>query len=148
HSRIAIQHLAFSSCGQWIASVEDETVHLWRSHLEERPHDWKYVLAVKGSLGKIGEIVWRPNKLEFATADMYGSTRAWRIVERFDEVVVQLVWGVGRSGLVASGSLLNDAIGLNTFNRNLLEQPVVDHGSFPSLGYEFLSGSLFLYEQQ
>ncbi|KAG9071591.1 WD repeats region domain-containing protein [Linnemannia hyalina] len=126
HGRITIQHFAFSSCGQWIASVEGDTVHLWRSPLDERPQDWEYVLAVEGFTGVIGEIVWRPNKLEFATADVGGSTRVWRIVERFDKVVVQLVWGTGGSGLVASGSLLNDAIGLNTFNRNLLEQPVVD----------------------
>ncbi|KAG9071590.1 WD repeats region domain-containing protein [Linnemannia hyalina] len=120
HSRIFIQHFAFSSCGQWIASVQDKTVHLWRSPLENRPQDWEYVLAVEGCLGKIKEIVWRPNKLEFATADVGGSTRVWRIVERFDKVVVQLLWGAGGSGLVASGSLLNDAIGLGTFNRNLL----------------------------
>ena len=80
------------------------------------------MLAVEGCSGRIGEIVWRPNKLEFATADVGGSTRAWRVVERFDRVVVQLVWSTGGSALVASGSLLDDAIGLNTFNRTLLEQ--------------------------
>ncbi|KAG9071602.1 WD repeats region domain-containing protein [Linnemannia hyalina] len=123
HSGITIQHFAFSSCGQWIASVEGNTVHLWRSPLEERPQDWKYVLAVEGCLGVIVEIVWRPGKLEFATADVGGSTRLWRVVERFDKVVVQLVWGFGGGGsLVASGSLLDDAIGLNAINRSLLEQ--------------------------
>ncbi|KAG9071485.1 hypothetical protein KI688_005697 [Linnemannia hyalina] len=87
-----------------------------------RPHDWEYVLAVEGCVGEIEEIVWRANKLEFATADMGGSTRVWRVVERFDKVAVQLVWGTGGSGLVASGSILDDAIGLNSLNLNLLKQ--------------------------
>ncbi|KAG9071637.1 WD repeats region domain-containing protein [Linnemannia hyalina] len=123
HSGIAIQNFAFSSCGQWIASVQDDTVHLWRSPLEVKPQDWKYVLAVEGCLGRIEEIFWRPNKLEFATADMSGSTRVWRVVERFGKVQVQLVWGAGGGGgLAVSGSLLDDAIGLNAINRNVLEQ--------------------------
>ncbi|KAF9324527.1 hypothetical protein BGZ91_002900, partial [Linnemannia elongata] len=89
---------------------------------EERPQDWKYVLAVKGCLRRIGEIVWRPNNLEFATADEGGSIRVWRIVEESGRVRVQMMWGSGESALVASGSLLDDAIGLNTLNRNLLKQ--------------------------
>ncbi|KAG9071588.1 WD repeats region domain-containing protein [Linnemannia hyalina] len=128
HSGILIQHFAFSSCGQWIASVEENRAHLWRSPLEERPQDWKYVLAVEGCLGLIDEIVWRPNKLEFATADVGGSTRVWRVVEESARVRVQLVWGTGGSGLVASGSVLDGAIGLNTLNQTLLEQ----RGAFPS----------------
>ncbi|KAG9071589.1 hypothetical protein KI688_005802 [Linnemannia hyalina] len=127
HSRITIQDFAFSSCGQWIASVEGNRVHLWRSSQEERPQDWEYVLAVEGCLGKIEEVVWRPNKLEFATADVGGSTRVWKVVEKSGRVRVQLVWGNGGSALVASGSVLDDVVGLNTFNRNLLEQPVVDN---------------------
>ncbi|KAG9071486.1 WD repeats region domain-containing protein [Linnemannia hyalina] len=123
HSHIAFQHFAFSSCGQWIASVEDDTVHLWRSPLEVRTQNWDYVLAVEGCLGKIKEIVWRPYKLEFATADMYGSTRAWKVVEESGRVLVRLVWGTGGGGgLAVSGSLFDDAIGLNTINRNLLKQ--------------------------
>ncbi|KAF9133128.1 hypothetical protein BGX30_012416, partial [Mortierella sp. GBA39] len=88
---------------------------------------------------KIEEIVWRPNKLEFATADIGESTRVWKVVEESGRVRVQLVWGTGGSGLVASGSLLDDAIGISTFNRNLLEQPVVDNRYLSSLGHRYLS---------
>ncbi|KAG0068611.1 hypothetical protein BGZ89_004404 [Linnemannia elongata] len=136
HSRIVIHHFAFSSCGQWIASVDDDMVHLWRSLLEEGPQDWKYVLAVKGCLGRIEEIVWRPNKLEFATADLGGSTRVWRLMEESGKVGVQMVWGTAGNLLVASGSLFGDAIGLSMFNQNLLEQPVVKDEKFLSMDDE------------
>ncbi|KAG0057734.1 hypothetical protein BGZ90_005290, partial [Linnemannia elongata] len=101
--------------------------------LEERLPDWEYVLAVKGCLGVISEIVWRPNGLEFATADLSGSTRVWRVVEESSKVGVQMVWGTAGSALVASGSLFGGAIGLSMFNRNLLEQPVVKDENFFSL---------------
>ncbi|KAG0049720.1 hypothetical protein BGZ89_004088, partial [Linnemannia elongata] len=130
HSDIVIQRFAFSSCGRWITSVQDDTIHLWRSRQEGGLQDWEYVLAAEGCLGVIKEIVWRPNKLEFATADVGGSTRVWRIVEKFNKVLVQLVWGTGGSALVSSGSRLDDAIGLNTFNRNLLKPLVVHDGDF------------------
>lgn len=90
--------------------------------MEERLQDWEYVLAVEGCLGEIEEIVWRPNKLEFTTAELGGSIRVWRVVEESGRVRVQMVWGSGGSALIVWGSLLSDAVGLSVFNKNLLKQ--------------------------
>ncbi|KAG9066993.1 hypothetical protein KI688_012905 [Linnemannia hyalina] len=122
---------AFSSCGQWVATAHSTSVRLWRlpslDQDQEAPplQDQDCVSVIEGFTSDVNDVVWRPNKLEFATASDEGSIRAWRVVENKDgsgRVSVDLVWSSGLAVLVASGAVLNGVIGLGVANRRLLEQ--------------------------
>ncbi|KAG9067049.1 hypothetical protein KI688_012961 [Linnemannia hyalina] len=130
---------AFSSCGQWVATTHDTSVRLWRLPSPDQDQktlplqdqealplqDQDCVSVFEGFTGDVRDIVWRPNKLEFATASEEGSIRAWRVVEDSNgpgRVSIRLLWSSGPAVLAASGAVLNDTIGLSAINRKLLEQ--------------------------
>ncbi|KAF9120049.1 hypothetical protein BGW39_011703 [Mortierella sp. 14UC] len=121
--KIRMRQIAFSSCGQWVATSHSATIDLWKKvSSESLLQDWKHVFVVEGCFNVVVRIAWRPDSLEFATASGDGSTRVWRVVEESGRASVQLVWGSGEAALVASGAVLNGTVGLSTSNRRLLEQ--------------------------
>ncbi|KAG9067048.1 hypothetical protein KI688_012960 [Linnemannia hyalina] len=122
---------AFSSCGQWVATTHSTSVRLWRllSSYQDREalplQDQDCMSTIEGFTEAVNDIVWRPNKLEFATTSAEGSIRAWRVVEDSNgsgRVSIRLLWSSGPAVLVASGVILNDVIGLGAMNRMLLVQ--------------------------
>ncbi|OAQ28571.1 WD40 repeat-like protein [Linnemannia elongata AG-77] len=122
---------AFSSCGQWVATTHNTTVRLWRLPTQDQDHqtsslqDQDCVSVIEGFTRAVGDVVWRPNKLEFATASYEGSIRAWRVVEDTNgsgKVCVRLLWSSGPATLATSGAILHDTVGLSPVNRKLLEQ--------------------------
>ncbi|KAF9299266.1 hypothetical protein BGZ88_011481 [Linnemannia elongata] len=122
---------AFSSCGQWVATIHNTIVRLWRlpsldQDLQVLPlHDQDCVSVIEGFTHYVKDIFWRPNNLEFATVSDEGSIRAWRVVESNNgsgRVSVELMWSNGPSSFAASGAILNDVVGLSAMNRRLLEQ--------------------------
>ncbi|KAG9066999.1 hypothetical protein KI688_012911 [Linnemannia hyalina] len=126
-----ICQFASSSCGQWVTTGHSTSVRLWRMPSPDQGQQTLSlqgqvcVSAIEGFTGAVKDLVWRPNKLEFATASYEGSIRAWRVVEDKDgsgRVSVDLVWSSGPAVPVASGAVLNDVVGLSAVNRRLLEQ--------------------------
>ncbi|KAG9067035.1 WD repeats region domain-containing protein [Linnemannia hyalina] len=126
-----INRFAFSSCGQWIATTHLTSVRLWRLPSPDQDQealplqDQDCASVIEGFTGDVWDVVWRPNKLEFATAGEEGSIRAWRVVEDKDgsgRVSIRLLWSSGPAVLTASGAVLNDTIGLSTTNHKLLQQ--------------------------
>ncbi|KAK5814761.1 WD40-repeat-containing domain protein [Linnemannia elongata] len=125
-----IYQFAFSSCGQWVATTHDSCVRLWRlpfsgQDLQALPLQNQDCASVIEGTTYVKDVVWRPNKLEFATTSYEGSIRAWRMVEDKDGsggVSVELVWSSGPAVLVASGTVLNDVVGLSAMNRRMLQQ--------------------------
>ncbi|KAF9132334.1 hypothetical protein BGW39_000355 [Mortierella sp. 14UC] len=130
---VPVINFAFSSCGRWIATSHGRTVLLWSFAPDEAPllHQ-RCKTTIEGFFGNVESIVWRPNKLEFATACLDGSTRVWKVVGEPSQVSVQLAWSSGCTMLAAPGALLTDVMGLSTTNRELLEQRGVN-GRFLSL---------------
>lgn len=81
--------------------------------------------VIRGFSRAVVDVVWRPNKLEFATVCYGESVRAWRVVEDNNEserVSVELMWASGTSSFAASGAVLQDVVGLSAMNRKFLEQ--------------------------
>ncbi|KAG9067036.1 hypothetical protein KI688_012948 [Linnemannia hyalina] len=126
-----IHNFAFSSCGQWVATTHGTSVRLWRlpspDHDQEALplHDQDCVSVIEGFTAPVNDVVWRPNRLEFATASSEGSIRAWRVVEDNNgsgRVSIRLLWSSGPAVLAASGVVLNDTVGLSNINHKLLQQ--------------------------
>ncbi|KAF9142515.1 hypothetical protein BG015_000800 [Linnemannia schmuckeri] len=125
-----IYKFAFSSYGQWVATAHNTCVRLWRLPSPDQDQqalplqDQDCVSVIEGFTGAVRDVVWRPNKLEFATASHEGSIRAWRVEESSESgrVSVHLLWASGPAVLAVSGALLQDAAGLSPINRKLLEQ--------------------------
>ncbi|KAF9338635.1 hypothetical protein BGZ91_008338 [Linnemannia elongata] len=121
---------AFSSCGQWIATTHRSCVRLWRlqSQVQNQQllplQDQDCVSVIGGFTRPVEDVVWRPDKLEFATASDEGSIRAWRVVEdtKSGRVSVRLLWSSGQALLSASGAILHGTVGLSPIDRKLLEQ--------------------------
>ncbi|KAG9066992.1 hypothetical protein KI688_012904 [Linnemannia hyalina] len=123
--------LTFSSCSQWVTTAHNTSVRLWKLPSPEHGQQalplqvQDCVSVIEGFTRSVNDVVWRPNTLEFATASIEGSIRAWRVVEDNDgsgRVSVDLVWSSGPAVLVASGAVLNGVVGLSAMNRRLLEQ--------------------------
>ncbi|KAG0268735.1 hypothetical protein BGZ95_002326, partial [Linnemannia exigua] len=118
-----VDHFAFSSCGQWIATAQGRMVHLWTRISNELDQDWTHATTVEGFFADVSRISWRPNATEFATASEDGSIRAWKVVvEESSNAAVQLIWGHGGTGLAAPGAVLYGVIGLGAIDQKLLEQ--------------------------
>ncbi|KAG0286518.1 hypothetical protein BGZ96_009380 [Linnemannia gamsii] len=124
-------HFAFSTCGQWVATAHYTSVRLWRlpsPDLDQQAlplQDQDYVSEIEGFTRAVDCVVWRPNKLEFATVSSEGSIRAWRVMEDTNgsgRASVRLLWSSGPSLLVASGAILRGTVGLSSTNRWLFEQ--------------------------
>ncbi|KAF9309815.1 hypothetical protein BGZ91_007283, partial [Linnemannia elongata] len=120
-----------SSCGQWAATAHLRCVRLWKlpspdqDQQELSLQDQDCDLTIEGFTAVVSDVVWRPNKLEFATTSHEGSIRAWKVVEDKDgsgRVSVQLLWSSGSSSLTAFGAALYGVVGLSPINRKLLEQ--------------------------
>ncbi|KAK3836394.1 MAG: WD40-repeat-containing domain protein [Linnemannia elongata] len=122
---------AFSSCGRWVATAHGTSVRLWRLPIPDQDQqtlslqDQDCASVIEGFTKGVYGIVWRPKKLEFATASSEGSIRTWRLVEDkvgSGRISVDLVWSSGPSSFAASGAVFNDVVGLSAMNRRLLEQ--------------------------
>jgi hypothetical protein len=99
-------------------------IRLWDcSSEDEDPRERRCIANIDNFFGDVVGVAWRPSTLEFATACEDGSIRTWRLVENeMAEVSVNMVWGSGFTGFVASGAVLVDAVGLSSINRKLLDQ--------------------------
>lgn len=124
-----IWRFGFSTCGRWMATSDGISAHLWKLSLlidqkQTAPlNDKDCVSVIEGVHGTISEVVWRPNKLEFATTSLEGFIRTWKLVEGGSgKVSVQLIWTFGPTPLVAPGAVFDNVIGLSLANRRLLEQ--------------------------
>ncbi|KAG0361890.1 hypothetical protein BGX24_005246 [Mortierella sp. AD032] len=122
HDKFRIERFVFSSCGQWIAAVDEQKVHIWTRTSDEMESDWAHATTVEGFFGRVRNVAWRPNTTEFATASQDGSIRAWKVEGELGQVSVQFLWGHGGTAFTAPGAVLVGAVGLGTTNRKLLEQ--------------------------
>ncbi|KAK5814778.1 WD40-repeat-containing domain protein [Linnemannia elongata] len=127
---LRIHRFAFSSCGQWVATTHETCVRLWKLSSPDQDQrafplqDQDCVSVIEEFTRAAGYVIWKPNRLEFATASYEGSICAWRVVEDTNgsgRVSVRLLWSSGPATLAASGALLHDTVGLSTMNRKLLE---------------------------
>lgn len=122
---------AISSCGQWVATAHSTYVRLWRLPSSDQDQevlplqDQDCMSVIEGFTRTVVDVVWRPSKLEFATASAEGSIRAWQVAEETDgsgRVSVRLLWSSGPATLATSGAIFHDNVGLSSTNRQLLKQ--------------------------
>jgi WD40 repeat protein len=118
-----ISSIAYSPCGQWIASGSyDNTVRLWH-HQSEGPESWLCVATVHGFFRSVNQIDWSPViPMEFVTHCDDGSARIWRVSDDGGKVVVRMRWGSNLGMLCAEGLVLKDATGLIPMHQSLLVQ--------------------------
>ncbi|KAG0372787.1 hypothetical protein BGX24_012581 [Mortierella sp. AD032] len=126
-----IRSIAYSPCGQWIASgSRDWTVIIWRRQQLEEEESWARVYSIHAFFATVESVSWNPVvPLELVTGSQDGSVRVWRVLcGDGDEdgepgsVEVKLIWGSNLGILCADGLELENATGLNSFDRNLLTQ--------------------------
>ncbi|KAF9274730.1 hypothetical protein BGZ88_002831, partial [Linnemannia elongata] len=123
----AINCLAWSSCGRWIASgAMDGNACLWRLCQEEGSEEqftWSCATVIRDFLKPVKCIAWSPvTPSEFVTASADRSFCVWRLVESDNDVQVRLVWGFLPSRLVTSGAKIRGVTGLSPSERTLLLQ--------------------------
>ncbi|KAF9079354.1 guanine nucleotide-binding protein subunit beta 1, partial [Mortierella sp. AD031] len=110
---VSIAHcLAYSSCGEWIATGGHDTVSLWRAAASSDGGDgqkWSQLIKVQGFFGSVRSVAWKPNSLELVTGCHDGSVRVWRVVDGLDGFSAQMVWAAGYDVLAAFGANVVDA---------------------------------------
>lgn len=123
-----VECMAFSPCGNWIASAYagDKTVRLWhyRRRLQsgntankEDVGSWRSVPMTNAFFDTVTSIAWNPIRpLEFVTDSRDRSVRVWRIMDQGDgkEFTVCMLWGTNLGRLHVSGVMVGDAFGLST----------------------------------
>jgi WD40 repeat protein len=118
-----ILSIAYSPCGQWIASgSSDRMVRLWHRQPEE-PESWSCVATVHGFFNSVYQIDWSPViPMEFVTNCNDRSARIWRVSNEVGKVVVRMRWGPNDRMLYVEGLVFKDATGLIPTHQNLLVQ--------------------------
>ncbi|KAG0373455.1 hypothetical protein BGX24_011677, partial [Mortierella sp. AD032] len=120
-----IRCIAYSPCGQWIASgYKDNTVGIWHRQLWGEVESWSRVHSIRSFFGPIDNIAWNPFvHTEFVTSCRDGSIRVWRLPS--DEgvnVAVKMLWGLNLRIFCADDLTLDNVIGISPFNLKLLVQ--------------------------
>ena len=123
------EYVAYSSCGEWIATAGKQWARLWNYTPDPGLQEWRSVTVIDGFVANITGIAWRPHALELATTCLDGSIRVWKVQKDLNEVVVQLLWSFGSSVLNASGAMITDVVGLDTISRRFLKQRGAIDGS-------------------
>ncbi|KAH7057940.1 hypothetical protein BKA57DRAFT_499820 [Linnemannia elongata] len=120
----SVQSIAYSPCGQWIASgSENRTVRLRHRRREDEAECWQSAVVVQSLFGRYLNVAWNPIlPMEFVTNCEDQSVRAWRILLDGENVVVKMLWGFNVGALCAEGLASKDAVYLSPVNQNLLVQ--------------------------
>lgn len=117
--------VSYSPCGQWIAAGSgDKSIRLWYLQCIGMVECHSCEAMVQGLFGRVESIAWNPKRdhLEFATGCTDGSIRVWRVVRVEETVRIELVWGSNIGQLFPVEVDIEDAIGLDPSNRDLLRQ--------------------------
>ncbi|KAF9543720.1 Telomerase protein component 1 [Mortierella hygrophila] len=130
-----VKCIAFSPCGNWIASgyAGDKTVRLWhRRHLQSgnaagrgEVGSWRSVPMQNRLFDTVTSIAWNPvNSLEIVTCSQDRSVRVWRILDHGDgkDFTVRMLWGTNLGQLHVSGSVFGNVVGLEPVYERLLVQ--------------------------
>jgi WD40 repeat protein len=118
-----VDTVALSLRDQWIATGRGNSLRLWNLTARETSQKRKYELAIRGFLGKVNDIAWRPGALEFVTGTAAGSVQTWKVVDASDgQFSTRLVWSSGRSILNATDTIITNAGNLSATNQRLLNQ--------------------------
>jgi len=128
-----VQCVAWSPCGHWIISGNLETLCVWRIRTSGSKFSGRCEAIVRGFADEVYDLAWSPTTpMEFVTASLDHSVRVWRIIERNDQVRIELKWG-STNRLVARGARITHAIGLNEDNKELLNQRYADDDNTPHI---------------
>ncbi|KAF9102300.1 hypothetical protein BGX29_004740 [Mortierella sp. GBA35] len=86
--------------------------------------EWSCAYILRDFFGSVHRLAWKPLKsLEFVTVSNDNSVRMWRLAEDEQGIVrVSQVWGTRTGGIVASGAIIRDVVGLSKINQDLLIQ--------------------------
>ncbi|OAQ35824.1 WD40 repeat-like protein [Linnemannia elongata AG-77] len=130
-----VKCIAFSPCGNWIASgyTGDNPVRLWHrrrlqsgnSMEKDQVESWRSVPMPKGFFDTVTSITWNPVKpLEIVTSSQDRSVRVWRILDHGDgrHFTVRMLWGINLGRLHMSGLVIGNVTGLEpVYGRVLVE---------------------------
>ncbi|KAG9062358.1 hypothetical protein KI688_005273 [Linnemannia hyalina] len=130
-----VKCIAFSLCGNWIASgyAGDKTVRLWhRRRLQsgntvgkDEVGSWRSVPMPSGFFDTVTSISWNLVKpLEIVTCSQDHSVRVWRILDHGDgkDFTVRMLWGTNLGQLHVSGLVSGNVAGLGPVYEKLLVQ--------------------------
>ncbi|KAF8933061.1 hypothetical protein BGZ47_011056 [Haplosporangium gracile] len=125
---------ALSSCGGWIAAGFCGFVSLWNYAPNNLQREWKQQVVVRGFVGNVITIAWRPSVLEFVTGSEDNTIRVWKLKSELGMFSVHLVWSSGPAALVADGALIVNTVSLSTASRQFLKQRgALDESSFAEM---------------
>ncbi|KAF9284408.1 hypothetical protein BGZ88_010006 [Linnemannia elongata] len=118
-----VSYFAFSFCGQWIATCYGNWVWLWNcdSDSDGRSQVWTREALIRGLVGEVVCVAWRPGTLDLVTGSVDGSICLWRL-QMEPEIAVVQVWGLGPAALITTNAVFEEAVGLSAVNRMLLMQ--------------------------
>ncbi|KAF8928988.1 hypothetical protein BGZ47_001328 [Haplosporangium gracile] len=129
--------VAYSPCGQWIASGSgDRTARLWHRQQVGVVETWLCVTTIRSFFNIVYSVAWNPIvPMEFVTACLDGTMRVWRKSggSGDEDVVYGLLWGTNTRMLCTEGLVLKNATGLSPIHRKLLVQRgAVDYVQVPA----------------
>ncbi|KAF9277983.1 hypothetical protein BGZ88_000866 [Linnemannia elongata] len=130
-----VKCIAFSPCGNWIASgyTGDNPVRLWHrrrlqsgnSMEKDQVESWRSVPMPKGYFDTVTSITWNPVKpLEIVTSSQDRFVRVWRILDHGDgrHFTVRMLWGINLGRLHMLGLVIGNVTGLEpVYGRVLVE---------------------------
>ncbi|KAG0077622.1 hypothetical protein BGZ90_006840 [Linnemannia elongata] len=105
-----VSYFAFSSCGQWIATCYGNWVWLWNcdSDSDGRSQVWTREALIRGLVGEVVCVAWRPGTLDLVTGSVEGSICLWRL-QMEPEIAVVQVWGLGPAALITTDAVFEEA---------------------------------------
>jgi WD40 repeat protein len=120
-----VQCIAYSPCGQWIASgSDDKTVGIWHRQLSGGVESWSRAHSIHAFSSYVYKVVWSPVvPMEFVTGTLSGTVQVWRMsVDEGEDISVKMVWGSHLTSFCAEGAKFANAKGLDPVSQKILVQ--------------------------
>ncbi|KAG0274928.1 hypothetical protein BGZ96_004013 [Linnemannia gamsii] len=121
----SVRCIAYSPCGQWIASGgQDTTVVIWRRQVMGGAESWSRCHSIGSFFRLVCNVAWNPvGPMELVTGCWDGSIRVWRLSSDKDgNVAAKMLWGSNLGILHTAGLVFENATGLSPVNQKLLDQ--------------------------
>jgi WD40 repeat protein len=124
HCMGQVNCIAYSPCGEWIASgSDDKTTAIWRCKKLGEEEGWSRAYSICGFYS-VQEVAWNPIvPMELVTCTENGSVQVWRIsIDEIENIAVKMVWGPHLGILCTESAIFANTIGLSPICQRLLAQ--------------------------